>query len=109
LLKIKVMKVSTVSTTVRYGGVDLEVKGEYTPYDAGVWRYADGSGQPPSAAEFHIEEILFNEVDVFDIYDGMGQVKRTGYGGKEYFESPLDAIAELAVQKIEDKGEFKML
>lgn len=68
---------------LNYKGVTLEVEGDYTPYDSGVWRYPDGSGQPPSAAEFSITSIMLGYVDVWEL-----------------LEDNLEEVEELCIRKI---------
>lgn len=54
---------------ISYKGVELTVLGDYTPEEPMVMYYDDMSGHPGSPAEFNIEEIIFNNIDVYDIYD----------------------------------------
>ena len=54
---------------INYGDNSLEIEYEYF-YDPGVWRYPDGSGQPPTG-ELNITKITVfdsesNSVDITD-------------------------------------------
>ena len=35
--------------------VFIECIGKYIPADPGVWRYSDGTGQPPEPSQFDVE------------------------------------------------------
>lgn len=78
----------TETVVIKYKDVELEVKGEFTPYDEGVWRDADGSGLPPSSSELDIQEIDFEGVDVFKIYESMDEIH---------------SIEEAAIKEIENE------
>lgn len=78
------------STTITYKGVDLTIGGNFTPKDEGVRYYPDGSGQPPTPAEYEIQEICVvgKEEDVSKIYDSL---------------DCIEDIAELCIEKIEEQ------
>jgi hypothetical protein len=77
---------------IKFKDVELEVEGDYTPYDAGVWRDSNGDGLPPSPSEFEIQKILWEceetkqTVDVFDIYESLDKIYD---------------ISEIAIEEIE--------
>ena len=55
--------------TVTYRGVALEVEYIFTPYDPGVWRYADGSGQPSEPASAEILNIKMGSDDITELLE----------------------------------------
>ena len=58
--------------TIEFKGIRLEVLASVTGGEPMVMYYPDGSGHPGSAPEVEIEEILFEDVDVFEIYESLG-------------------------------------
>jgi|1_EtaG_2_1085319.scaffolds.fasta_scaffold07589_3 hypothetical protein len=60
---------------IEIDGQTLDVKGNYTPYDYGVRYHCDGSGTPPSPAEFEIQKI-----------DWVVKVKRTSPKDTKIYE-----------------------
>ena len=43
--------------------ITIKASGVFTPYDPGVRYHRDGSGEPPSPAEFEIEKIECNDIE----------------------------------------------
>lgn len=54
---------------VTYKGVELKVEYNFTPYYAGVWRYADGSGQPPEPAYAEILSVKIADQDITELIE----------------------------------------
>jgi len=65
------------TTSITYKGIDLTIGGDFTPYDEGVRYYPDGSGQPPSPAEYDIRElwVVGKEEDVSEIYESLDVIE----------------------------------
>lgn len=56
---------------ITFKGVDLKVDFNYIPEEPMVMYYPDGSGHPGSAEEYEINEIIFQGVDVYEIYESL--------------------------------------
>ena len=54
-------------------GVIIDFNGDFTPYDPGVRYYRDGSGQPPTPAEYDIIEGKLIEGDVVKLIDNIDE------------------------------------
>ena len=63
-----------IEVEITYKGVDIKVIGDYSPEEPMVMYYPDGSGYPGSASELEIDKIMFNNVDVYDIYASLDQI-----------------------------------
>ena len=50
---------------IKYLGVELEVIGDYSPYDKGDFE------TPPAGSEFEIHEIMYKGVNVYEIYESV--------------------------------------
>jgi len=72
--------------TINFNKLELVVKGRYQKGDNGVWRFSDGSGQPPTPPEFEISAIYNNGRNLIDIYESF---------------DVLEKIEELVINKIE--------
>lgn len=75
------------TVNVIYKGVSLEVEGTYYQGEPMVMYYSDGSGHPGSPSEFEIDAIIFDGVDVTEIYESLGLI---------------DDIAEISCENYED-------
>lgn len=53
--------------TITYRGFDLEIVGYYQPEEPMVMYYKDGSGYPGCSAEFEVNEVLLNGIDIFEL------------------------------------------
>ena len=56
---------------VTYKEIYLVVGFNYSPEEPMVMYYPDGSGYPGCAAEIEIQEIIYDGVDVYEIYESM--------------------------------------
>lgn len=56
---------------ITFNGVELEVLATVTGGEPMVMYYPDGSGHPGAPPEVQIEEIIYEGIDVFDIYDSL--------------------------------------
>ena len=55
------------TTQITYRGFELEVVGYYSPAEPMVMYYPDGSGYPGCPAEFEVNEIFLNSIDIFEL------------------------------------------
>ena len=51
------------TVNINYNDIEFEVVGWYQPEEDMVMYYPDGSGHPGAAAEFEIEELLYEGAD----------------------------------------------
>lgn len=56
-----------IETEVNVYDVNLEVSGYYSPEEPMVMYYGDGSGYPGSSADFEIETVTVEGVDIYDL------------------------------------------
>jgi len=70
-----------------FKGIDLVVRGYYSPEEAQVMYYSDGSGYPGCSAEFEIQEITLKNDDT-NLF--------------ELLEDYTEKIEELAIEEFEN-------
>lgn len=63
------MKTKTETVQIDFRGLTLYVVGCYTPPEAAVYYYSDGSGYPGSPSEFDIKEIWWTGINVSEIFE----------------------------------------
>ena len=56
-----------IETEVNIGGVDVTVSGRFTPEEPMVMYYPDGSGYPGCGAEFELDSIQVNGIDITEL------------------------------------------
>lgn len=86
---------------------EIEITGIFTPAEAMVMYYKDGSGYPGSSAEFEITNIVDNGVDVKPIMDTMAKIvvdsQKKDIGAKINL---LEEMDELGVEMSENVFSF---
>ena len=65
---------------IKYKDVTIEIHGDYSPEEAEVRYYSDGSGHPGCSAEFDICHIFCGSTDIFIYQIGIAW----GMGGYDY-------------------------
>ncbi len=75
------------TVTINYKGIELKVKGIYTPREDEITYDSDMGGSPAHASNFDVESIrvLDSDVDIFDLLEG-----------------ELEYIEQLCIDSIED-------
>ena len=59
----------TITTTITYKEVELDITYEYSPEEKAVMYYKDGSGYPGCAEELNITEVYHNETDMYELLE----------------------------------------
>lgn len=52
------------TVNITYLGIPMEVEGTYTPPDLGIRYHSDMSGTPPTSAQFDIDSVFIESVDI---------------------------------------------
>jgi len=53
--------------TINYNDIDFDVEFDYTPEEAPVMYYSDGSGYPGCAEEISIYSVKYNDKEFLDL------------------------------------------
>ena len=88
------------TVTVNYRGLELVVQGIYTPGSPMVMYLRNGDpGYPEESADFDIENIELNGVEITDFFDGLEHVRMIDK--KEYRDDCYTEIGYLCIDEIE--------
>ncbi len=92
------------SVIIKFGDEDYEVTGVFTPSWGGVMYYKDGSGAPPEAAEFDIEEVIWiKKLDKSGDHNIAIDVTDLVLGIANYYDDMYNDFVELCTTKIDEQ------
>jgi hypothetical protein len=73
------------TVTINYNTVELEIKGNYEPFEQGQMYDTDGLGQPDYPATFEVVKVLADGFDITEVF----------------LDSQLGEITELCLNQLE--------
>jgi hypothetical protein len=95
-----------MTVDIIYRGLEFTVKGTYHGEERAVMYYSDRSGYPGAPAEFEIESVKMEDIEMIDFLDELYEVRYGAKGSDDSYTSALDEIESLCIEQAGEAEDY---